>query len=143
MFDPPTAAPDTMWMADGLCRKVGPADAWFPEKMDADAQAVAESARDICQMCPVKKPCLEWALAGGEQFGIWGGINLGHLKPIDLRRMRTERGLTLSENSQWSWPHGTEAGHRRHIRAGQQPCGLCMIGRNVDRGSRRHGGGVR
>ena len=28
----------------------------------------------ICRGCPVKVTCLNWALASGQEAGIWGGL---------------------------------------------------------------------
>ncbi len=30
----------------------------------------------ICQNCPIMNECLDWALANGEKYGIWGGVYL-------------------------------------------------------------------
>ena len=34
-------------------------------------------ARSICAACPVRLPCLQWALAEGIDDGIWGGVEFG------------------------------------------------------------------
>ena len=44
-------------------------------------------AKDICQTCPVKRPCLDYALSIREPHGIWGGKN-------ESEPARTARGLT-------------------------------------------------
>ena len=31
-------------------------------------------AKLICRGCPVSATCLSWALASGQQAGIWGGM---------------------------------------------------------------------
>jgi WhiB family redox-sensing transcriptional regulator len=31
-------------------------------------------AKEICQTCPVREPCREYALEIREQHGIWGGM---------------------------------------------------------------------
>lgn len=31
-------------------------------------------AKSICQICPVKKPCLDYATEIREPYGIWGGL---------------------------------------------------------------------
>lgn len=59
------------WMADGVCRSVG-GELWFPEKGDHYS---ASKARAICQDCPSKQPCLEYAMSRNERFGIWGGAS--------------------------------------------------------------------
>ena len=47
---------ETEWMARGLCREIAPST-FFP----SDGVGV-EVARRICADCPVKQPCLEYAL---------------------------------------------------------------------------------
>jgi WhiB family redox-sensing transcriptional regulator len=42
-----------------------------------DLDTPTEPARRICADCPVKAECREYALAQGEQFGIWGGLTAG------------------------------------------------------------------
>ncbi len=45
----------------------------FEPKRDRESrEAIAKS---ICAECPVRPECLEHALAAGEHFGIWGGLN--------------------------------------------------------------------
>jgi WhiB family redox-sensing transcriptional regulator len=54
-------------MAEGKCREVNP-DTFFP----TDGVGV-EVARRICADCPVKEPCLEYALYYRIEHGVWGG----------------------------------------------------------------------
>ena len=132
MINPPSAG-STAWMVDALCRTYVSSNAWFPEKdADPEMMAATRAAQDICQLCPVKQRCLDWALAGGEQFGIWGGTNFAVLKPIDLRRLRSERGIARSFDGRYK-PCGTEAAYRRHQRNGERPCGLCVAQRATGR----------
>jgi WhiB family redox-sensing transcriptional regulator len=37
----------------------------------------ADPAQAICAGCAVRADCLALARARGEQFGIWGGVDLG------------------------------------------------------------------
>ena len=32
-------------------------------------------ARKLCNKCPVRQQCLEYALANREEFGMWGGLS--------------------------------------------------------------------
>ncbi len=41
----------------------------------------------MCRGCVVREDCLEYALANGEKFGIWGGLSERERRRI--RRMRT------------------------------------------------------
>jgi WhiB family redox-sensing transcriptional regulator len=55
------------WMADAICAQTDP-EAFFPEKGGSTREA-----KRVCMSCPVRETCLEWALARGEYFGIFGG----------------------------------------------------------------------
>lgn len=69
------------WKALGGCRGQGPA-AWYPpislpvgrpRRRETDPY---ETARIICWAhCPVRIDCLAYALAAGEELGMWGGLN--------------------------------------------------------------------
>jgi WhiB family redox-sensing transcriptional regulator len=34
----------------------------------------AEPARRVCAACPVREPCLDYALSHGITYGVWGGL---------------------------------------------------------------------
>ena len=46
----------------------------------------AEPARRVCAGCPVREPCLDYALRHGITHGIWGG-----LAERDRRALRSQR----------------------------------------------------
>jgi hypothetical protein len=51
------------------CRGADP-DLFFPGPFQGDGEA-----RAICSACPIRRECYALAIATGQQFGIWGGIN--------------------------------------------------------------------
>jgi hypothetical protein len=57
------------WAADVLCVGADP-ELFFPP---GDGPAI--EARRICAMCPVRDPCLAYAVTAEEPFGIWGGLD--------------------------------------------------------------------
>ena len=67
-------------MAVGNCADKPPS-LFFP----SDGVGV-DVARRICADCPVKSECLEYALANGEKFGIWGGLSERERRRILKRR---------------------------------------------------------
>jgi WhiB family redox-sensing transcriptional regulator len=77
---------DTVWMAEGKCREIPPA-VFFPN----DGVGV-EVARRICADCPVKSPCLEYALRSRIDHGVWGGTS-------ERERRRIARSRRLSAAS--------------------------------------------
>ena len=77
------------WMADGNCRETPPA-MFFP----SDGVGV-EAARRICATCPVKQPCLEYALRNRIDHGVWGGTSERERRRI-LRQRRLARSASSS-----------------------------------------------
>lgn len=55
------------WRQRAACRGVDP-DVFYPSSDEE-----AEEAKAICGVCPVREPCLEYALAHRERDGVWGG----------------------------------------------------------------------
>ena len=49
------------------------------------------NCRKICVSCPVKEPCLEYALAHRIDHGVWGGCS-----ERERRRILKRRRLTVS-----------------------------------------------
>lgn len=64
-----TGATETGWMAMGKCRDLPPAT-FFP----SDGVGV-DAARQVCATCPVREPCLEYALEHHVDHGVWGGTS--------------------------------------------------------------------
>ena len=56
----------------------------------------AEPARQICASCPVRQPCLDYALSHAITHGIWGGLTERDRRPLRVhhtlaaRRQRDE-----------------------------------------------------
>ncbi len=65
------------WQTKAACR--GPhASVFFPptqfERKDERLER-EHRAKLICGQCPVRRPCLDYALRIREPHGIWGGLN--------------------------------------------------------------------
>ncbi len=75
---PPPARPDEEWENDGACK--GSTLDFFP-----DPHQNTDRQKQLCATCPVKNPCLEYALAH-QEHGIWGGT--GERERARIRRQR-------------------------------------------------------
>ncbi|MFM7068849.1 MAG: WhiB family transcriptional regulator [Actinomycetes bacterium] len=64
-----TSALDTDWMAAGNCADKPPS-LFFP----SDGVGV-DVARRVCDGCPVKAQCLEYAIENRIDHGVWGGTS--------------------------------------------------------------------
>jgi WhiB family redox-sensing transcriptional regulator len=60
------------WRDAAACLEADP-DLFFPDDIRS-ARAQVKLAKLICRGCPVNATCLNWALASGEEAGIWGGL---------------------------------------------------------------------
>ena len=71
------------WRNRAACRGIDP-DIFFPIT-DEDA----EPAKAICNACPVREACLEFALAAREREGVWGGATERERRRIIRQRRKT------------------------------------------------------
>ena len=51
----------------------------------------AEPARQICAGCPVRQPCLDYALSHAIVHGIWGGLTERDRRPLRVHRTAAAR----------------------------------------------------
>lgn len=107
------------WRDYASCRGVDP-ELWFPK---TGREESARRAVRICNSCPVKQQCLQFALDNEIDFGIFGGVNAkqrfpGRTKP---RQYSTVEKTELQ-------PCGTPAAAMRHRRRGDPPCDACHYG---------------
>jgi WhiB family redox-sensing transcriptional regulator len=73
------------WRAAAACLAADP-DLFFPISAAGPAENQIARAKRICAACPVRRECLEFALAHDQMYGIWGGTT-----PDDRRRDRRRR----------------------------------------------------
>lgn len=76
------------WRADALCAQVG-GDLWYPDDADGTARihpSAYDGPRAVCRACPVRRACLEHALATGERHGMWGGLTPRQRKRLTANR---------------------------------------------------------
>ncbi len=74
--------PDSNWQKDASCRGTDP-ELFFPDKGKPQREA-----KIVCNGCPVKAECLDYAIKNGEKFGIWGGMS-----ERERRRIRDTRAV--------------------------------------------------
>ncbi len=82
---------NTDWMAQGNCQDEPPS-MFFP----SDGVGV-EVARRVCATCPVKSPCLEYALRNRIDHGVWGGTS-----ERERRRILRQRRLATQSTARTS-----------------------------------------
>lgn len=71
------------WRQRAACRGVDP-DIFYPVTDEE-----AEEAKAICGECPVRQPCLEYAITNREKDGVWGGATERERRRIIRQRRKT------------------------------------------------------
>ena len=81
---------DRSWQAQANCMGVDP-DLFFPER-----GASTREAKEVCRGCVVREDCLEYALANGEKFGIWGGMSERERRRVRRMRVLAQAAVTAA-----------------------------------------------
>jgi WhiB family redox-sensing transcriptional regulator len=85
MFSDLDLFPGRIWQLKANCLGFDP-ELFFPARGDSTREA-----REICRNCVVREDCLEYALANGEKFGIWGGLDERERRHAQRRRAMQHR----------------------------------------------------
>jgi WhiB family redox-sensing transcriptional regulator len=74
----------TEWQREAVCSSED-FELFFPQagRHTVAYRRVREAAIAICKTCPVRLYCLGAAARGGEEFGIWGGLDEGEREYFD------------------------------------------------------------
>ena len=86
------------WRDDAACRDADP-ELFFPDGDIRSARAQVKTARLICRGCAVSATCLNWALATGQEAGIWGGLTEDERRRLH-RRGRGSRPAAYSPSEE-------------------------------------------
>ena len=62
------------WRKRAACRHEDP-ELFFPIGVTGPAVAQTAQAKAVCARCPVREPCLAWALETNQGSGVWGGMS--------------------------------------------------------------------
>ncbi|HLL37389.1 MAG TPA: WhiB family transcriptional regulator [Streptomyces sp.] len=77
----------TNWREQAACRHEDP-DLFFPIGTSGPALMQTEQAKAICRRCPVREPCLQWALDTDQTIGVWGGTSETERRALKRRASR-------------------------------------------------------
>jgi WhiB family redox-sensing transcriptional regulator len=73
------------WRSGAACRDVDTA-VFFPE-----TEAEIAAAKAVCDTCPVREACLEFALITRQDDGVWGGLDENERRRVRRRRQEAAR----------------------------------------------------
>ncbi len=82
------ARTEATWRAGAACQGESAQLFFAPSSFEPREERLARerAARALCASCPVREPCLEYALYVQEPHGIWGGLT-----ELERRRMLRRR----------------------------------------------------
>ncbi len=83
----PKAWPRPSWQRYSLCRSEDP-ELFFPVGDAGPALRQIAEAKAVCERCPVRSLCLDWALSHQEDAGVWGGRSEQERRVIRRRLAR-------------------------------------------------------
>ena len=118
------------WREQAACRGTD-LDLFFPSRGES-----AEPARQVCARCPVRQPCLDYAISNAITHGIWGG-----LVERERRVLRSRRAVTARRERDEAIAAASAAGYGKAVIG--RAFGLAatsvsrVLSRDVDRGGSR------
>jgi WhiB family redox-sensing transcriptional regulator len=79
------------WVHRARCKDEDP-ELFFPIGTTGPAAMQIEAAKAVCRRCDVRAECLEWAMATGQDAGVWGGLSEDERRALRRARRRGELG---------------------------------------------------
>lgn len=83
---------DYTWRGDAVCKDTDP-ELFFPVGTTGQALLQIDRAKQVCDECPVKIECLDFAIETNQDSGIWGGTSEEERR--DIRRRIAARNKAL------------------------------------------------
>lgn len=115
----------TDWRYRAACKNEDP-ELFFPIGGGGPAETQLEQATAVCRGCPVRDRCLSWAMASGQDYGVWGAMSEDERRSLKRRSARAARGERRAAEPDRELPASAT---RRDKRAAAM--------REIDRGTRR------
>ena len=93
------------WASRGACRDHDP-DLFFPIGAAGRGLCQIAEAKAVCAYCPVRADCLGYALATGQDAGVWGGATEDERRQIRSARPRRDarRAIVAQPWRVWAPP---------------------------------------
>lgn len=84
---------DVSWQTQAACIGMDP-DLFFPTPLQG--VFTGKQAVEVCNICPVRDSCLDYAIDQGERYGIWGGMSERQRVTETRRRRKATRHAELT-----------------------------------------------
>ncbi len=81
------------WRRAAACRNMD-TELFFPRGETGAPLEQTLAAKAVCGGCPVRSPCLEFAMATRQEYGVFGGLTEQERRSLARRRARARRELS-------------------------------------------------
>lgn len=78
------------WRDAAACRSIDP-DLFFPIGTTGTALDHIAAAKSVCEACPVRAECLDFALVTNQDSGVWGGASEEERRQMRRARARSRQ----------------------------------------------------
>lgn len=80
---------DRTWMDQAACRGIADPEAFFPGdgQRGRPNHPAIDTAKAVCHRCPVRERCVDYAIAAGANYGIWGGLTVDQRNRVARKRL--------------------------------------------------------
>jgi len=86
------------WRRAAACRDME-TELFFPRGETGAPLEQSVAAKAVCAGCPVRIPCLEFAMATRQEYGIFGGLTEQERRTLARRRARARRELAAGASA--------------------------------------------
>lgn len=86
------------WRPRAACKDLDP-NLFFPIGVTGPAVDQIAAAKSICEGCPVRGECLDFAITTNQEFGVWGGTTEDERRVLRRQwraRMRRQRAAVVA-----------------------------------------------
>jgi WhiB family redox-sensing transcriptional regulator len=109
------------WRDRSACLDKDP-DLFFPVgKSGLQVLRQIEEATSVCRRCDVREECLAWAIASGQEHGVWGGTGEEERRSISRRAARARLIASSEASSLHEWRGSSGDLQDRRVSEGATP----------------------
>ncbi len=88
-------APVRDWRELSACRDTDP-DLFFPVGSTGLAAQQIVAAKAVCDVCPAKAPCLQFAIENNQDSGVWGGTSEDERRKLRRAWVKDRKAAAVS-----------------------------------------------